>query len=85
MRWGTFAHRPGDRKSRPRFACLGEGFADLLVELDAERRAAAAFAHVTSPAGAARRSTVMAAVTTAIARRSMTPMTRRIAVSPAQQ
>jgi hypothetical protein len=37
-----------------------------------------------SPAGA-RRSTVMAAVTTAIARRSMTPMTRRIAVRPAQQ
>jgi len=33
-----------------------------------------------SPAGA-RRSTVMAAVTTAIARRSVTPMTRRIAVS----
>jgi hypothetical protein len=37
-----------------------------------------------SPAGA-RRSTVMAAVTTAIARRSMTPITRRIAVRPAQQ
>ena len=37
-----------------------------------------------SPAGA-RRSTVMAAVTTAIARRSMTPMTRRIAIRPAQQ
>jgi hypothetical protein len=37
-----------------------------------------------SPAGA-RRSTVMAAVTTAIARRSMTPMMRRIAVRPAQQ
>jgi hypothetical protein len=37
-----------------------------------------------SPTGA-RRSTVMAAVTTAIARRSMTPMTRRIAVRPAQQ
>jgi hypothetical protein len=37
-----------------------------------------------SPAGA-RRSTVMAAVTTAIACRSMTPMTRRIAVRPAQQ
>ena len=37
-----------------------------------------------SPAGA-RRSTVMAAATTAIARRSMTPMTRRIAIGPAQQ
>jgi len=37
-----------------------------------------------SPAGA-RRSTVMAAATTAIARRSMTPMTRRIAIRPAQQ
>ena len=37
-----------------------------------------------SPAGA-RRSTVMAAVTMAIARRSMTPMTSRIAVRPAQQ
>ena len=37
-----------------------------------------------SPAGA-RRSTVMAAATTAIARRSMTPMTRRITIRPAQQ
>ena len=37
-----------------------------------------------SPAGA-RRSTVMAAPTTTIARRSMTPMTRRIAIRPAQQ
>jgi hypothetical protein len=37
-----------------------------------------------SPAGA-RRSTVMAAATTAIARRSMTPMTSRIAIRPAQQ
>jgi hypothetical protein len=37
-----------------------------------------------SPAGA-RRSAVMAAVTNAIARRSMTPMTRRIAIRPAQQ
>ncbi len=37
-----------------------------------------------SPAGA-RRSTVMAAATTAIARRSMTPMTRRSAIRPAQQ
>src|SRR5262249_29294593 len=37
-----------------------------------------------SPAGA-RRSTVMAVVTRAIARRSMTPMTSRIAVRPAQQ
>ena len=37
-----------------------------------------------SPAGA-RRSAVMAAVTTAIARRSMTPTTSRIAVRPAQQ
>ena len=37
-----------------------------------------------SPAGA-RRSMVMAAATTAMARRSMTPMTRRIAISPAQQ
>src|SRR6266436_990349 len=36
-----------------------------------------------SPAGA-RRSTVMAAATTAIARRSMTPMTRRIAIRPTQ-
>ena len=36
-----------------------------------------------SPAGA-RRSTVMAAATTAIARRSTTPMTRRIAIRPAQ-
>src|SRR5712691_9339706 len=37
-----------------------------------------------SPAGA-RRSTVMAAATTAIARKSMTPMTKRIAIRPAQQ
>jgi len=37
-----------------------------------------------SPAGA-RRSTVMAAPKRAIARRSMTPMTSRIAVRPAQQ
>ena len=37
-----------------------------------------------SPAGA-RRSPVMAAVTTAIARRSMTPRPKRIAVRPAQQ
>ncbi len=37
-----------------------------------------------SPAGA-RRSTVMAAPTTAIARRSMTPMTRRTTIRPAQQ
>jgi penicillin-binding protein 1A len=37
-----------------------------------------------SPAGA-RRSTVMAAATTAIARRSITPTTRRIAIRPAQQ
>src|SRR5216683_2261196 len=37
-----------------------------------------------SPAGA-RRSTVIAAATTAIARRSMTPMTRRIAMRPTQQ
>jgi hypothetical protein len=37
-----------------------------------------------SPAGA-RRSTVMAAVTTPITRKSMTPMARRIAVRPAQQ
>jgi hypothetical protein len=37
-----------------------------------------------APAGA-RRSTVMAAVTTAITRRSMTPMTRRITVRSAQQ
>ncbi len=37
-----------------------------------------------SPAGA-RRSTVMAAPTTAIARRSMIPMTRRIIIRPAQQ
>src|SRR5713101_4042159 len=37
-----------------------------------------------SPAGA-RRSTVMPAATTAMARRSMTPMTRRIAIRPAQQ
>src|SRR5436309_15221820 len=37
-----------------------------------------------SPAGA-RRSTVMVAATTAIARRFMTPMTRRIAIRPAQQ
>jgi hypothetical protein len=37
-----------------------------------------------SPAGA-RRSTVMAAVTSAITPRSMTPMTRRIAIRPAQQ
>jgi hypothetical protein len=37
-----------------------------------------------SPAGA-RRSIVIAAVAAAIARRSMTPMTRRIAVNPAQQ
>jgi hypothetical protein len=36
-----------------------------------------------SPAGA-RRSTVMAAVTTAIARRSMIPKTKRIAVRPAR-
>ena len=36
------------------------------------------------PAGA-RRSTVMAAVMTAITRRSITPMTRRIAIRPAQQ
>ena len=33
----------------------------------------------------ARRSPVMAAVTIAIVRRSMTPMTRRIAIRPAQQ
>jgi hypothetical protein len=38
----------------------------------------------TSPA-AARRSTEVAAVTTYITRRSITPMTRRIAVWPAQQ
>jgi hypothetical protein len=37
-----------------------------------------------SPAGA-RRSTVIAAATTAIARRSMTPITRRIAIRPALQ
>jgi hypothetical protein len=36
-----------------------------------------------SPAGA-RRSRVMAAATTAIARSSITPMTRRIAVRPTQ-
>jgi hypothetical protein len=48
-------------------------------------RARAPVARATrSPAGA-RRSTVMAAMTTAIARRSITPMTRRIAVGPAQQ
>jgi hypothetical protein len=37
-----------------------------------------------SPAGA-RRSAVMAAVTAAITRRSMIPVTRRITVRPAQQ
>jgi hypothetical protein len=47
--------------------------------------AAAPMARATrSPAGA-RRSMVMAAVTAAITRRSMTPTTRRIAVRPAQQ
>ena len=45
----------------------------------------APMARATSSPTGARRSTVMAAVTTAIARRSMTPMTRRTAVRPAQQ
>src|SRR6266480_4700258 len=47
-------------------------------------RATAAVARATrSPAGA-RRSTVMAAATTAIARTFMTPMTRRMAIRPTQ-
>src|SRR5438105_13281068 len=37
------AHCPGDDKSWSRFACLGERLADLLIELDGEGHAAAAF------------------------------------------
>src|SRR5205809_7403204 len=40
------AHCPGDRKSRPRFACLGERLADLLIELHAQGRASAGLVHV---------------------------------------
>lgn len=47
--------------------------------------ATAPVARATRPPAGARRSAVMAAATTAITRRSMTPMTRRIAVRPAQQ
>ncbi len=47
--------------------------------------ATAPIARATRAPSGAMRSTVIAAATTAIARRSMTPMTRRIAISPAQQ
>src|SRR5437667_10056190 len=54
------------------------------ISNDPAPRATAPVARATRSPDGARRSTVMAAAMTAVARRSMTPMTRRIAIRPTQ-
>lgn len=65
--------------------CVRQSPAARAIRINPAATATAPVARATRWLAAERRSSVMAAVTAAIARMSMTPMTSRIAVCPAQQ